>query len=728
MSLPVRGLLTFLGVAILLATLCYWAQTAAPHTPSSPYFAWFGLIAIGVLWLASAVFADDWNPLALAMGADNRLSTSKLQLLLWTASVGFVYAMVYADRVITLARVDPITSVPQNVLIAMGISITSAVAARAITVSQVSANPDNKDVADSPSYDPSALVREDGATTASLTKVQILFWTVVAIAVYIVTSFHQLGQIAGCTGGSCPGLPDIDTTLMVFMGLGHASYIGGKLASGTTPALASVSDDDRSGAKIITLRGTNLGSSGSILINGQARDDAQVTSWTPTAITFVLPQPAGGKWVTGDKISLAVSVGGTASPSITYCYTEPSQAAQPPRVLSPMAVSNVRRTAPPPVRPSIPIASSNLLAGIDISFWQGNAIDWDAVSAQRLARFAYSRASFGANPGNNDPNFVRNHNECKRLGIAFGAYHFFVFNEAGIDQARLFLQRIDSYAGDLCPMVDIEEGSNPTGTPQQMIQNLGGFTDAVGRALGSRVIIYTNQSTWNTYLGGTDAFSGHLLWIANLNDDPNLPPAMPRGFRDWTIYQYSSKGKLPLLNGGFSDVDLDVLKGGLDAVALSQTLPKRAVAVASALAKVLYDGIDKKLKAVDANGAVIFQCDAHNDSVAANAWRPDAGCPPGSYVLAAPESNNPEQPSTSDNDWVGEGRWFIPINDIAGHNGIGIHGGGTCTTPPDANALRPRQGWCPTENCIRLQNEDLDTFARLPISGKPIEVVQPPAP
>lgn len=717
MPTPNRRVLTFAGVAIALGGLSYWASSAAPHgngASSSPYFGWFGLIAIGVLWLVSAVFSGDWNPMALAMGADNRLSTSKFQLLLWTACVGFVYAMVYADRVATLGRVDPITTVPQNVLIALGISITSALAAAAITGSQVSANPDNKDVADSPSYDPSALVRNDGSSTASLTKVQILFWTAVAVIVYLITSFHELGTIATCVGapGAACAFPDIDTTLMVFMGLGHASYIGGKLAAATTPALTSVSDDNQDAGKIITLTGANLGSSGTILINGNAHNDVRVVSWTPICVKFVLPQPAGAQWNDGHKLALAVSVGGVASPPITYVFT-----ARPAQV-------NARRT---PISSAVRPIASTVLPGIDVSFAQGNAIDWDSVKSQRLAEFVYSRASCGANPSDDDPNFLRNHNECQRLGIPFGAYHFFLFDADAAEQARLFLQRIDGYTGTLCPMVDVEEESHPTGTAQEMVQRLSTFTDAVERALGSKLIIYTNQNTWNTHLAGTNAFSGHRLWVTNLNDDPNRPPAMPHGFADWTIYQYSSKGKLPLQNGTSSDVDLDVLKGGIQAIALSQSPPRRAVGVSSALAKIIYDGMDKKLKAVDASGSVIFQCEARNDSVAENAWRRDAGCPPGSYTIATPLTNDPNQPSTKDNDWIGEGCWFIPITGIAGHNGIGIHGGGTCTTPPDSNALRPQQGWCPTENCIRLQNEDLDTFAHLPVSGKPIEVVQPPS-
>jgi hypothetical protein len=143
--------------------------------------------------------------------------------------------------------------------------------------------------------------------------------------------------------------------------------------------------------------------------------------------------------------------------------------------------------------------------------------------------------------------------------------------------------------------------------------------------------------------------------------------------------------------------------------------------------QVVYDGVNKHLKVFASDGTLRFQCEAQNDSVSPIAWRPDAGCPPGDYVLDDAESNDVDEPSTPSNDWIGEGRWFVPILNVPGHEGIGIHGGGTCVTPPDALALDPRQGWCPTLNCIRLQNEDLEEFVTItiPLNGTPIRVVQP---
>ena len=147
--------------------------------------------------------------------------------------------------------------------------------------------------------------------------------------------------------------------------------------------------------------------------------------------------------------------------------------------------------------------------------------------------------------------------------------------------------------------------------------------------------------------------------------------------------------------------------------------------------KLVYDGLDEfpdgshKLKLFNDAGQQIFVCEARNDSVGDNAWRPDAGCPPGTYDLGAPEFNNVNVPSTPDNDWIGEGEIFIPVNDVPGHSRIGIHGGGTCVTfNSDQDALLARQGWCPTLNCFRLQNEDLEELARLLPAGGATFVVR----
>src|SRR5690242_7543055 len=95
------------------------------------------LVAVGVLallWLIYRVLSGSWNPLLVVCGADGRPSTSKLQLWLWTLVVLFAYVAIYTARA-SHGHFEPISQLPANVLIALGLSVMTATAAKGITVS-----------------------------------------------------------------------------------------------------------------------------------------------------------------------------------------------------------------------------------------------------------------------------------------------------------------------------------------------------------------------------------------------------------------------------------------------------------------------------------------------------------------------------------------------------------------------------------------------------------------
>jgi lysozyme len=99
------------------------------------------------------------------------------------------------------------------------------------------------------------------------------------------------------------------------------------------------------------------------------------------------------------------------------------------------------------------------LTGPDISNWQGNAIDWDAIVAQG-ASFAFCKASEGVNYA--DPTLPRNWVETKRVGLLRGAYHFARPDQGTSAEAEadFFLRQIQ-HSLDPSDMVvlDIEVGN-----------------------------------------------------------------------------------------------------------------------------------------------------------------------------------------------------------------------------------------------------------------------------
>jgi hypothetical protein len=94
-------------------------------------------------------------------------------------------------------------------------------------------------------------------------------------------------------------------------------------------------------------------------------------------------------------------------------------------------------------------------------------------------------------------------------------------------------------------------------------------------------------------------------------------------------------------------------------------------------------------------GTTPWSCEAHGEAIP----MPEGPVEAGTYTLSTPEFNEPDEAE----DLTSMGPYFIPVNNIPGHSAVGIHGGGSAAPHP----LAARQGFYPTENCIRLQNIDL---------------------
>jgi hypothetical protein len=188
-----------------------------------------GLAGLGVLWVILGI-ASSFNLKKLVCGADNTLSTSKFQFVVWTVVIVFSYIVMFAyhGKVSNFALLN----FPTNVLIVMGLSATTAVAAKGIAVNAAATQAKAQGVAITPGLpirlpgDIESLAglfqADDG--TPDLGKVQLMVWTFVGIAVYITLLHHKLASHDRT-------LPEIDSALMALMGLGHGAYLGKKMAS-----------------------------------------------------------------------------------------------------------------------------------------------------------------------------------------------------------------------------------------------------------------------------------------------------------------------------------------------------------------------------------------------------------------------------------------------------------------------------------------------------------------
>jgi hypothetical protein len=190
-----------------------------------------GVGALAGAWLLYKLAAGDWEVWKFIDGTDRRLSTSKFQLFYWTGVVIFGYATIYAALAMQ-GDFNGFTDVPQNVLLALGMSSATSVVAKTVTISHIASrrlkkppNEQGRGLSD--------LVNDDSGWP-DLFKVQMLTWTLLASAIFIAFIAHDLNLIVR-THEKPSTLPDIDTALMILMGLGQGSYLGKKLVSTEMP-------------------------------------------------------------------------------------------------------------------------------------------------------------------------------------------------------------------------------------------------------------------------------------------------------------------------------------------------------------------------------------------------------------------------------------------------------------------------------------------------------------
>ena len=136
-----------------------------------------GSAAMVLLWLLHLAITGN-HPWKLVQGEEGRASTSKFQFWLWTVVAAFAYV------VFTVARIKqktfaPIDTFLPGLLLAIGFSSTTAVAAKGTTSSYVSSGRVAKPTATG-GQSVSDLISDDSGSP-DLVKFQMLAWTFVAV-------------------------------------------------------------------------------------------------------------------------------------------------------------------------------------------------------------------------------------------------------------------------------------------------------------------------------------------------------------------------------------------------------------------------------------------------------------------------------------------------------------------------------------------------------------------
>ncbi|TDK38885.1 glycoside hydrolase [Rhizobium deserti] len=192
--------------------------------------------------------------------------------------------------------------------------------------------------------------------------------------------------------------------------------------------------------------------------------------------------------------------------------------------------------------------------GIDLSKWNGTAIDWPTVKKSGVS-FVFLKATEGKD--RIDPTFEKNWRDAAAVGIPYAPYHFYYFCSTADDQADWFIANVPKASMKLPPVLDVEwnHASKTCKTrpdPQTVRASMQRFMDRIEAYYGKRPIIYTSVDFHKDNLVG--AFNDYPFWVRSVAAHPSK---IYEG-RRWAFWQYTATGVVPGLKG---ETDINVFAG-----------------------------------------------------------------------------------------------------------------------------------------------------------------------
>ncbi len=192
--------------------------------------------------------------------------------------------------------------------------------------------------------------------------------------------------------------------------------------------------------------------------------------------------------------------------------------------------------------------------GIDVSANNG-AIDWSKVANTIVKTdFAYIKSSEGV--GYTDPKFLTNASKAKMNNVKTGYYHFASLNTTnGVADAKAeadyFMSVIcKAPKADLPLILDLE--TNKVGLKKpQVVEWISVFFDEMKKAGFNDTALYSYTPFLDSNLPLNHGLGSVRLWLAAY---VNGAPKLPKGWSEYWIWQYTSKGMVSGIKG---NVDLN---------------------------------------------------------------------------------------------------------------------------------------------------------------------------
>jgi lysozyme len=198
----------------------------------------------------------------------------------------------------------------------------------------------------------------------------------------------------------------------------------------------------------------------------------------------------------------------------------------------------------------IDIPASYTIHGIDVSKYQ-RKVSWKHVREMKEDNISLGFVFMKATEGvlSVDEQFDRNWKQAGKEKLIRGAYHFFIPGKNPKVQAINFMQKVKLKAGDLPPVLDVEQAYGVKAPALR--KDVKEWLRIVEQKYGVRPIIYTNVDFYKNYLAGE--FDEYPLWVAHY-----FAKDRPRINREWLFWQHSEQGRV---NGIESFVDFNVFSG-----------------------------------------------------------------------------------------------------------------------------------------------------------------------
>lgn len=182
--------------------------------------------------------------------------------------------------------------------------------------------------------------------------------------------------------------------------------------------------------------------------------------------------------------------------------------------------------------------------GIDISHHQGE-IDFNKLKGN--IDFAMVRTSYGS--FYEDRKYKRNIKGLESIGVPYGLYHFsYATNiEDAKKEANGFINIIKKYNPTYPVVIDIESSNRTQSVNNNMLVDITDTICSMIENAGYYVMIYANLDYLNGKLNSSK-LDRYDKWLAQWTKSPTYN-------KSFGIWQYSSKGSLPGING---NVDLNI--------------------------------------------------------------------------------------------------------------------------------------------------------------------------